>query len=113
MYYPMRAIRDDRYKLIWNLAHPRPFPFAADLWGASSWQAQWQQGAEAPYGFRTVAQYLERPEFELYDLQSDPEERRNLAADAEYADILAEYQNRLRAEQGRLGDPWRLKWQRE
>ena len=40
MYYPMRAVRDREWKLIWNIAHPLPFPFASDLWAASSWQAQ-------------------------------------------------------------------------
>ncbi len=32
MYYPMRVVRDEQYKLIWNVAHPLPFPFASDLW---------------------------------------------------------------------------------
>jgi N-sulfoglucosamine sulfohydrolase len=31
MYYPMRVVRSGRYKLIWNIAHPLPFPFASDL----------------------------------------------------------------------------------
>ena len=31
MYYPMRVIRDKQYKLIWNIAHPLPYPFASDL----------------------------------------------------------------------------------
>ncbi|RYD50154.1 MAG: heparan N-sulfatase, partial [Verrucomicrobiaceae bacterium] len=54
MYYPMRAIRDRRYKLIWNIASPLPYPFASDLWAASTWQAQYQKGLDAPYGKRTV-----------------------------------------------------------
>ena len=32
MYYPMRVVRDKKYKLIWNIAHPLPYPFASDLW---------------------------------------------------------------------------------
>ncbi len=36
MYYPMRVVRDRRYKLIWNVAHNQPFPFASDLWAAPS-----------------------------------------------------------------------------
>ena len=35
---------DDKYKLIWNIAYPLPYPFASDLWAASSWQAQWAKG---------------------------------------------------------------------
>ena len=44
MYYPMRVVRDKQYKLIWNIAHPLPYPFASDLWAASSWQAQFRKG---------------------------------------------------------------------
>ena len=28
MYYPMRAVRDRKYKLIWNIAHRLEYPFA-------------------------------------------------------------------------------------
>ena len=38
MYYPMRVYRDKKFKLIWNIAHPLPYPFASDLWAASSFQ---------------------------------------------------------------------------
>ena len=34
MYYPMRVVRDSNYKLIWNIAHQLPYPFASDLWAA-------------------------------------------------------------------------------
>ena len=39
MYYPMRVVRGRQYKLIWNLAHPLPYPFASDLWEAPTWDA--------------------------------------------------------------------------
>lgn len=32
MYYPMRAVRTDRYKLIWNIGYQLPYPIAGDLW---------------------------------------------------------------------------------
>ena len=38
MYYPMRGVRDRRYKLLWNLAAPLPFPFASDLYDSPTWQ---------------------------------------------------------------------------
>jgi N-sulfoglucosamine sulfohydrolase len=31
MYYPMRMVRGEKYKLIYNLAHQLPYPFALDL----------------------------------------------------------------------------------
>ncbi|HQU43619.1 MAG TPA: sulfatase, partial [Pirellulales bacterium] len=68
MYYPMRVVRGRRYKLIWNIAHPLPYPFASDLWDAPTWQDVYAKGGDALYGRRTVAAYIHRPPFELYDL---------------------------------------------
>ncbi len=110
MYYPMRVIRDKKYKLIWNVAHKLDYPFASDLWAASSWQAQFKKGMDAPYGQKTVGEYINRPAFELFDVESDPYEAYNLADKPEYAEILKSYQQKLRAEQKRLEDPWALKW---
>ncbi len=113
MYYPMRAIRDQEYKLIWNIAHGLPYPFASDLWAASTWQAQWAKGMDAPYGKKTVGAYVNRPAFELYDLAKDPEESVNLAANPEYAEVLKRYQGKLKAFQREMDDPWIQKWDYE
>lgn len=113
MYYPMRAIRDRRYKLIWNIASPLPYPFATDLWAASSWQAQHRKGPEASYGKRTVDSYIQRPAFELYDLREDPAESVNLAGDPAHVERLAAMKTRLKSAQKETGDPWALKWQYE
>jgi N-sulfoglucosamine sulfohydrolase len=113
MYYPMRSIRDRHFKLIWNIASPLPYPFASDLWAASTWQAQYQKGLDAPYGKRTVGSYIQRPKFELYDLANDPAESRNLADDPAHAAQLAALKERLKAAQKATGDPWLLKWQYE
>ena len=92
MYYPMRVVRDRKWKLIWNIAHPLPYPFASDLWAAPTWQAQYKQGPTTPYGVRTVYAYLHRPQFELYDMQNDPWESRNVATDPAHAQVLAAIQ---------------------
>ncbi len=113
MYYPMRVVRERRYKLIWNIAHPLPYPFASDLWAAPTWQAQYQQGLDTPYGPRTVRDYMYRPKFELFDLQNDPYERENLAADPKHAALLQEFKDKLRAFQKRTADPWIMKWDYE
>lgn len=113
MYYPMRVYRDRKYKLIWNIAHKLDYPFASDLWKASSWQAQFQKGMDASYGNKTVEQYIRRPKFELYDIQSDPDEAYNLAPKEEFAEILQVYQDKLKNHQKSLGDPWIIKWQYE
>lgn len=113
MYYPMRVIRDAKYKLIWNIAHPLPYPFASDLWAASSWQAQWAKGPDAPYGTRTVGQYVQRPEFELFDIADDPNESNNLADSPGHAEILERYQGKLKQLQKQYDDPWIMKWEYE
>jgi N-sulfoglucosamine sulfohydrolase len=112
MYYPMRAVRDGRYKLIWNIAHGLPFPFASDLYGSTTWQGVLERG-DPRYGLRTIDALVHRPAFELYDLDADPGETRNLADDEAHAATLHAMQARLRAWQERTGDPWILKWDRE
>jgi N-sulfoglucosamine sulfohydrolase len=113
MYYPMRVVRQRQYKLIWNIAHPLPYPFASDLWRAPTWQDVYQKGPEALYGKRTVQAYIHRPAFELYDLEKDPDEIHNLANDPEHAKVLSELKKKIRAFQERTGDPWKLKWKYE
>jgi N-sulfoglucosamine sulfohydrolase len=113
MYYPMRAVRSGRYKLIWNIAHPLPFPFASDLWKAATWQDSLRQGEEFIYGKRTIKALTHRPKFELYDLDSDPDEATNLADREDLQPQLAHLQQKLREFQRRTDDPWDLKWDRE
>ena len=113
MYYPMRVVRDAKYKLIWNIAHPLPYPFASDLWAASSWQAQWAKGKDAPYGNMTVGRYVQRPEVELFDIANDPNETTNLAASRGHQDILEQYKVKLKEMQKSMNDPWIMKWDYE
>jgi N-sulfoglucosamine sulfohydrolase len=113
MYYPMRVVIGRDYKLIWNLAHDLPYPFASDLWISSTWQAQMQQGGDAPYGKWTVSGYQHRPEFELFDLRVDPWEGTNLADDPAHSETLAHMKSLIRDFQQRTNDPWILKWNYE
>lgn len=112
MYYPMRVVRGRQYKLIWNIAHPLPYPFASDLWRAPTWQEVYQSDKEY-YGKRTVIDYIHRPRFELYDLQNDPHEIHNLVESPDHAGLLADLQQELRRFQDATGDPWILKWEYE
>ena len=113
MYYPMRVIRDDQYKLIWNIAHPLPYPFASDLWAASSFQAQYQQSMSAPYGQKTVREYIHRPEFEFFKIDDDPHEANNLAGNSKHTAALELYKEKLKAAQSKFHDPWIMKWKYE
>jgi len=110
MYYPMRVVRDREYKLIWNIAWQLPYPFASDLWGSYTWQTQYKQGMDAPFGQNTVGSYIQRDEFELFDIKNDPNETKNLAGKAEHAATLKTYQAKLKAFQERSNDRWVRKW---
>ena len=112
MYYPMRVVRERRFKLIWNIAHGLEYPFASDLWESATWQATLKRGSKL-YGKRTVEAYLHRPKFELYDLETDPHEVKNLADDPQHQGKLEEMQAGLKAFQKRTKDPWILKWEHE
>ncbi len=109
MYYPMRCIRTGRYKLILNLAHPLPYPFASDLHESATWQDFLKSGASR-YGKRPVQDYLQRPRYELYDLQNDPDEVSNLAQSAAHKAMFTELAERLKNFQERTRDPWISKY---
>ena len=113
MYYPMRVVRTRRYKLIWNIAHKLTYPSASDLFSSSTWQEALSKGPGSLYGKRTVAAYLARAQFELYDLQKDPDETVNLALDPAHVATLQKLKDKLRAFQKRTGDPWISKWRYE
>ena len=113
MYYPMRVVRERRWKLIWNIAHDLPYPFASDLWAAPTWQVQHEKGMDATYGRTTVEGYIHRPEFELYDLKSDPNETNNLADDPDYQEKLEQMKAKLKQFQQQTDDPWIMKWDYE
>jgi N-sulfoglucosamine sulfohydrolase len=97
-YYPMRALRTREHKYIVNLAHLLPFPIAGDVASSPSWKAFERTPA--------LRAYLQRPREELYDLVKDPQEVRNLAAAAEYREVLDRMRAELEAWRKRTRDPW-------
>ena len=109
MYYPMRMLRERRFKLIYNIAHELTFPMALDLHQSFTWQNL----EKNKLGRRSVGSYLHRPEFELYDLQNDPDEIQNLAADPEYKKELERMKEKLKRFQQSTGDMWYHKWEFE
>ncbi|WP_262507371.1 sulfatase family protein [Spirosoma radiotolerans] len=112
MYYPMRVVRERRYKLIVNLAHQLPYPMALDLYNSFTWQDALRTKRKL-FGKRTVAAYLHRPAVELYDLQTDPDEVKNLAANPRYQNVLVRLQAKLKHFQQQTRDPWLYKETRE
>ncbi|MCB1022110.1 MAG: sulfatase [Acidobacteria bacterium] len=75
----MYAVRDEHFKLIRNVSRDEPliWPEVIQNWGGMA-----EDVLRDPYP-------LPRPPEELYDLEADPLERRNLAADTAYREPLA------------------------
>ncbi|GAL81963.1 choline-sulfatase [Algibacter lectus] len=109
MYYPMRVVRHDNYKLIWNIAYRLEYPFASDLWAASTWQATYRANEEY-FGPKKVKDYLFRPEFELFDLSKDPKEVNNLATNKDFDEVLENMKTRMKHFQSKTKDPWMIMW---
>jgi len=105
MYYPMRAVRTRQHKLIMNLAFPLPFPIAEDVLGSETWKGIVGH-VEPGLGDRSLAQYIQRPRIELFDVIQDPLETKNLAPDPAHATIVKELTERLRDWQDKTSDPW-------
>jgi len=84
--FPQRAVRDARYKLIENLLPGEVNPGVAFTFREyDSGPAAIAAGSEE---VRRVYAAMERPpRFELYDLESDPHEFRNLADDPAHAEV--------------------------
>jgi N-sulfoglucosamine sulfohydrolase len=108
-YYPMRTLRERRYKLIWNLTWKAEYPLPVDTFSRRLWR-QVVETKATHIGPRTVEAYLNRPKFELYDLETDPWELNNLAADPAQAERLQAMSNRLLQGLQETDDPWLKKY---
>jgi len=99
-FYPQRTVRNARYKLIHNLLPDQSNPgyeftlkrFFADL--PTTIESARDDVRMAYHRMKTP------PEYELYDLETDCHEFRNLAMDAEHAETLVTLKKRL--------DEWRI-----
>lgn len=101
--YPMRAVRDARYKLIANLAPQNTYTIGGIHRGQPI--ESWQEDARSDPELAARVQWLfQRPAEELYDLQTDPYERKNLADDPQHATIKARLRAELDAWMAQQGD---------
>lgn len=109
--YPMRALRTPRYLYVrnlrpddwpagWEAPGPRPFR-DCDNGPTKSWILEHRD--EHPRAFALC--FGKRPAEELYDLEQDPWQVENLAADPAHAEARAELVRSLEEELRRLGDP--------
>jgi len=102
---PQRCIRTSQYKLIENLAPQGVYkthidaaagPDGRDYW--NSWVRLADRGDA--HAKQVIDHYLHRPPEELYDLQADPYELKDLIDEPAHAQIAKELRDKLNA--------WRL-----
>jgi N-sulfoglucosamine sulfohydrolase len=108
-YWPTRIIRTRRYKYHRNVAWRLDFPFASDLYASLSFEGMRNLATPVYPGKRSLKEYLFRPAEQLFDLEADPLEVKDLAQDPEHAEILADLRNRLEAWQRKTEDLWLYK----
>lgn len=104
-FYPQRSVRNDRYKLIESL-------MPGEINPGYDFTLHHIEGSlpaaieSAPPEVRNAYRTMERPpRFELYDLEADPFEFRNLADDSAHADVLRELQRELARWRKETNDP--------
>lgn len=107
-YYPQRTVRDERFKLIRNLMPDEVNPgadFTVDrFFGGDAFRgALMAEAAEV----RAAYERMRRPpEFELYDLEADPYEFKNLAGNEAHGADLTRLQEALETWRRETDDPF-------
>jgi len=85
--YGIRSVRSENFRLIWNLNWKNEFSntVTTGFEPFKSWERKAEEGD--PFARKRVTSYKQRPQFELYDLRSDPYELHNLADDPAYKNV--------------------------
>ena len=106
--YPIRAIRTADWKLILNLhpefAHTTHIDKALARDGGRYWLSWFDQARTNPATAELVRRYHARPALELYNLEADPYEQRNLAGVPAHAARVAAMRADLAAWMKAQGD---------
>jgi len=103
--YPMRSIRDHDYKFIWNLTPNADYFVRMMTPNGKNLYSTWLNRAQHdPHAAAMVRRLTTRPEFELYDLKTDPDELNNLAHDPSSAALVSRYRSELERWMQQQGD---------
>ncbi len=108
MYYPMRVVRTQQYKLIHNLNYKMPFMIDQDFYVSPTFQDLLNRTANdlPTKWFKTLQEYYYRAEWELYDVNADLTELINLAGEEKYREVLEALKKELNDWQRATNDPW-------
>jgi len=109
-YYPRRSVRDKRFKLIHNINYQEENPhvgFYNRREGHFVGGTNLEETAALDEDMAEVYQiWRNPPEFELYDLQNDPNEFKNLSEKPEFKEELEHMKNVLKQWQNDTNDPF-------
>ena len=101
-YFGIRSIRSSKFKYVWNFTPEVKFRNACTN---SSIFESWRKKAETDVNAaEKVRRYEHRPAEELYDVEKDPYEWKNLAGDPKYATIKMRMKKRLLEWMKAMGD---------
>jgi N-sulfoglucosamine sulfohydrolase len=103
--YPVRSVRDEKYKYIRNLRHTATFRNTMIVSDKENIWKPWVAKAKTDkFAAKRVNGYLNRPAEEFYDIVNDPHELNNLAADKKYRSIMDAMGKKLQAWMDQQGD---------
>ena len=118
--YPIRSIRDDRYKLILNLTPDSNYyiKYMMNPKNPNNAYTEWLQRAETdPHAEFLTTRIAKRPAVEFYDINNDPFELNNLAGQATHRKTIATMRAALEKWMAQQGDrgaamdvPFERKW---
>jgi arylsulfatase A-like enzyme len=93
---PIRAIRTNRHKLIYTHLQKDAYAPISDLEASPTWATYVGLSRAGKLSAQHLAALTPtRPQFELYDLQQDPDELTNLATSSAHSEILQDLKSRL------------------
>jgi len=96
--YPIRSVRDERYRLVVNYLHEDGFP-------EKSIPEEWAEHQETdPQAKKLLERLTKRPRVELYDHSKELDEIKNLATDPAYKDVCERLMTMLNAWLKQQGD---------
>lgn len=106
---PMRMIRTSRYKYIVNLApevlYNTHINLAVDHDGGHQYWLSWlNRSYSDEHAASVLWRYHNRPKEELYDIQADPNELRNLASNPYYEKVMEQFRTQMQEWRQQQGD---------
>ena len=103
--YPMRAIQDHRYSLIFSPWADGTLKYRSESMTGLTFKAMAEAARSDPRIAARVSQYVDGVPMAFYDLKQDPGQRTNLLSDGRHADRIRRMADQLAADMERTGDP--------